>query len=148
MATVTKTGFGFWKKTVVEHAGKTDVYKGNAEVEYKDGSVCVTEKSIFASNSSCYIEEKDSERGSNLPDGNLVGKSKSITVETHSSGAKRYESGIFAVNSMEKHGDKVQIVQNGIFGQKVIDTLDARDVGKIESEDCNVCKTVNPIYNK
>ena len=146
MATISKTGFGWWKKTVVEHAGKTEVYKGNAKVEYKEGSVCVTESSLLSQNSTCYIEKKDSSQTSSLPDGTLVGKSKSIKIAKNSGGSMVYDSGIFGVNSMEKSGDTVSIVRNGIFGKRVVDTFKADDIARIESEDCNVCKAVNPVY--
>lgn len=48
---------------------------------------------------------------------------------------------------MEKKGDNVQIIENGIFGKKVVATFHSGEIGKIESEDCNVCKSVNPIYD-
>ena len=145
MTKVTKTGFGFWKQTVVEHNGRTDVYSGSAEVEKKGNSVCVTEKGLFSENSTCYLESSgNSNSGAVLPDGKLVGASKSIAIESTNGERKEYNSGFFSVNSMEKHGNQVQVVQNGIFGKKVIDTFDAKDVGKIESEDCNVCKSTNP----
>lgn len=147
MTTVKKTGFGFWKKTVVEHNGRTDTYGGNAEVAEKDGSVCVTERGLFTDNSTCYLtSSKDKNSGSSLPDGTLVGKSKNITVENTNGERTTYASGILSINSMEKNGDKVHVVQNGVFGKKIIDTIDAVNINAIDSEDCNVCKSINPYY--
>lgn len=80
MAKVSTTGFGFWKKTVVEHNGKTDVYSGNAKVDVSEGSTCVTETGVFTENSTCYLE-KSEKTAQSLPDGQLVGKSKNIAVE-------------------------------------------------------------------
>lgn len=43
MAIVTKTGFGPWKKTVVEHAGSEDTFSGGAKVTQENGVTCVEE---------------------------------------------------------------------------------------------------------
>lgn len=149
MTTVTKQGFGFWKKTIVEHNGKVDVYKGNAEIEQHDGSICITERGIFSENSTCYLQpvEKAYANADLLPDGVLVGKSKSIVVETSNGDQKTFSSGVFAINSMEKRGDKVHVIENGLFGKKTIDVLDATSIQKIASADCNVCKATNPLYH-
>lgn len=147
MAKVTKKGFGFWKKTIVEHNGKIDVFKGNAQVKQKGNSVCITEKGLLSENTACYLEKpSNGNTGGALPNGQIVGKSKNIAVENIKGKRKEYKSHILSINSMEKRGDQIQIVQNGLFGKKVIATLNANDVSKIESEDCNVCKSVNPVY--
>lgn len=148
MVTVTKKGFGFWKKTVVEHNGQTSEHSGNAEVEVNDNSTCITEKGVFTENSTCYLNspEGDNPNGTSLPDGQLVGKSKNIVVENAEGERREYKSGILSIKSMEKHGEKVEVYENGLFGKKLVDTFDASEVGKIESEDCNVCKSTNPFY--
>lgn len=147
MANVYKKGFCFWKKTVVEYNGNIDEYSGNAIVEQNDGSVCVTEKGLIHERSSCYLESNGtSSSKEQFPDGELVSKSKSIAIETSDGDRKVYDSSILAINSMEKSGDQVNIVKNGIFGKEVIDTIDANQISKIESENCNVCKATNPVY--
>ncbi len=145
MANIKKQGFGPWKKTIVEHNGQQDVYSGNAEVQDHGDTVCVTERGFFTEKSVCYLDDSSDKKSSTLPDGQLVGKSKSIALQTHGD-TKQYESGILSVNSLEKNGDEIHVVQNGLFGKKVIDKLDANSIEVIESEDCNVCKGINPVY--
>lgn len=148
MAIVTTRGIGPWKKTIVEHAGKTEVFSGNAEVtKHSNGTVCVAEQGFFTSKSACYMDsEKKSPPSGSLPDGTLVGKSKSITIETRSGERKTFESSPLSINSMEKSGNEVKIVKNGIFGSSVVEVIKASDISKIESSDCHVCKSLNPVY--
>lgn len=146
MARITKRGIGPWRKTIVEHAGSTDVYSGSATVSNKDGSLCVTEKGLFSENSTCYLDEPASNSSDSLPNGSLVGKSKSIVVEKQDGSRSEFKSGIMSIQSMEKSGNKVHVKETGLFGTKVTAVLDANDIVKIESEDCNVCKSANPLY--
>ncbi|MDH3998539.1 MAG: hypothetical protein OET90_06830 [Desulfuromonadales bacterium] len=146
MATVTKKGIGPWRKTVVEHAGKTETFSGSAKVTEQNGAVCVTESGIFKSKEVCYLDKSAPSKGSALPDGQLVGKSKSISVELNNGEKRVYDSSITSINSMEKSGENVKVVKNGVFGSKVVDTIKANDIANIQSEDCNVCKSMNPIY--
>lgn len=148
MANVYKTGFGPWKKTVVEHAGQRTIHSGGASVETKNGTVCVTDKGLFADNSTCYLNEEPDKGSGGYADGKLVGSSKEIALKMSGGQVKNYRSGVFGVNSLEKSGDTISVVKRGIFGNSVVDHVSASEVQSIKSEDCKVCKGVNPLYEE
>lgn len=150
MVKVKTTGFGFWKKTVVEHAGRTSSFSGSVKVEEKQGATCVTEKGLFSSNSACFLHDDvpGNTGASALPDGRLVGKSKSIGLITEDGSTLRYNSKPLSINRLEKHGDEVRVISSGIFGEKVVDRMPADKIKAIDSEDCNTCSSLNPLYQK
>ncbi len=145
---ITTTGFGPWRKTVVEHGDTTTTFSGPVTVEKKDGATCVTDNGVFSSNSTCFIEETSP--GTNgaprLPDGELVGRSKSIEIRKSNGQVARYDSKPLSINRLEKDGDEVRVISKGLFGDKVVDRLPARDLLAINSEDCSVCRRLNPLY--
>ncbi len=147
MAKITKTGIGPWKKTIVEHAGNKDVFSGSAKITKEAGVTCVEEEGFFSSNTVCYVEDdEDTNKKGGLPDGTIVGSSTEISVEMKDGTKRRYESSIMGINSMVKEGNQLHIVKKGLFGNKVIDVVEASQVASIKSEDCNVCKGINPLY--
>lgn len=141
---VTKRGLLFWKKTVVEHSGGTSEFSGNAEVIESNGSVCVKEAGLISSETSCFLKQDRASSG--LPDGTLVGRSKSIDVQQADGTSRTYQSGPLSLHSMEKHGEEIVVKKSGLFGDKVVDRVRASSVSNIVSEDCNVCKSLNPLY--
>ena len=145
---VRKEGFWLWKKTIVEHDGGTSVFSGNARVSENDGSLCVKEEGFINSESTCFLKESsDASPGSSLPNGKLVGRSKSIEVLTTTGESKSYQSGPLSLHSMEKRGDEVIIKKSGLFGDKIVERIPESKVSSIASEDCNVCKAFNPLYS-
>ncbi len=150
MVKVKTTGFGPWKKTIVEHAGRTSTYSGSVRVEEKQGATCVTEQGLFSSSSACFLNDDTPVSGnaSAFPDGKLVGRSKSIGVVTEDGNTRRYDSNPLSINRLEKEGDEVRVISSGIFGDKVVDRIPADRVRAIDSEDCNVCQQLNPLYQK
>lgn len=148
MANVYKTGFGPWKKTIVEHAGQQAVHSGSASVETKNGTVCVTDKGVFVDNSTCYLNEESDGGSGGYANGKLVGSSKEIALKMADGQVKSYQSGIFGVNSLEKSGNTISVVKRGLFGSSVVDQVSADEVQSIKSEDCKVCKGINPLYEE
>lgn len=146
--TVRREGMLWWKKTVVEHGGGTTSFSGSAKVSESDGNVCIKEQGVFASETTCFLKQNSVAVGENtsLPDGKVVGRSKSIEVRTSDGEFRSYRSGPLSLHSMEKNGDEIVVKKSGLFGDKIVDKLSAAEVSSISSEDCNVCKAVNPLY--
>ena len=142
---VQKVGFWFWKKTIVHHPGGQTTFRGNAEVVDAPGSVCVKEDGFFSSESTCFLKGEPSTDGAELPDGKIVNRSKTIKVKT-SSGEKVYKSGPFSLFSLEKNGEQIIVKRSGIFGSKIVERIPTVQVLAIAAEDCNVCKSLNPLY--
>lgn len=145
---ITTKGFGPWKKTIVEHGETTTTFSGSVSIDKKDGATCVTEKGLFSNNSTCFIEEPAAGGvgATHLPDGELVGRSKSIEIRKGDGNVARYDSKPMAINRLEKTGDEVRVISKGLLGEKVVDRLSAQDVVAINSEDCSVCRKLNPLY--
>lgn len=149
MVQVKKAGISFWKKTIVEHERGTTVFNGSAKVEVKNGTTCVTENGLFSSAKTCYVEPETADgcgARPSLPDGDLVGRSKSIELVAADGSTKRYDSKLLTINRLVKQGDEVRVISKGVFGEKVIAQMPSRDLRAINSEDCGVCGQLNPLY--
>jgi hypothetical protein len=147
MAIVRTEGFLF-KKTVVEHDdGSISKFSGSAKVTQVGNSICVKEEGVFSSESVCFVSrDKDSSQKAGLPDGTLVGSSKSIDIRKADGSTEKFASSVFAVHGLEKNGDQVHVTENGLFGKRIVKTIPADQISSIASSDCNVCRDLNPLY--
>ena len=146
MTKVTKTGFGPFGATRVEHNGRTMEFAKSADVTVSANGVCVEERRLFSTDQTCFLNDGGSGAMERLPDGPLVGGSKTIEITRNDGTARRFDSGVFSVNRLEKHGEEIRVVQRGLLGDKVVAREQADNVRSVTSSDCNICKAANPLY--
>lgn len=145
--TVTTKGWWLFKQTIVEHGGGKTVFGSGAKITDTEGSLCVKEAGFFHPKSTCFLKGEDSDsQGSSLPDGKVVGRSKEIQIKTADGSCKTYKSSPFSLHSLVKQGDEVIVKKTGFFSEREVERIPASQVSTIISEDCNVCKALNPIY--
>ena len=92
--TARTTGWWLWKETVVDHAGGTSVFGGNAEVSETGHSLCVTERGFLTDQTACFLKQADDEAPA-LPEGELAGRSKQVALTLTSGEVKEYRSSVF-----------------------------------------------------
>jgi hypothetical protein len=143
MAIITKTGFGPFGKTIVTANGQTRTFAKSAEVAESSHGLCVTEHRLFGNETTCFIGDKGPQ---SLADGTVVGSSRAVEITRTDGGTRRYESQLLGVNRVEKQGNDIVVMQNGLFGDKEIGRHRASDVAAVKADDCNVCREINPLY--
>ena len=143
MATIRKTGFGPFGKTIVTANGQTRSFAKSADITESSHGLCVTEHRLLGNETTCFIGDKGPQ---NLADGTVVGSSRAVEITRTDGGTRRYESQLLGVNRVEKKGNDIVVMQNGLFGDKEIGRHRASDVAAVKADDCNVCREINPLY--
>ena len=148
MATIRKTGFGPFGKTIVTANGQTRTFAKSADVTESSHGLCVTEHRLLGNETTCFIGDASSKNGGpqSLADGTVVGSSRAVEITRTYGGTRRYESQLLGVNRVEKKGQDIVVMQNGLFGDKEIGRHRASDVAAVKADDCKVCREVNPLY--
>ena len=148
MVEVTKKGLIF-KKTVVKHAGGTDTFSGAAKVTRTEAGVCVSDSSgLVSERTRCYLDPKPSSGQSSLPDGKVVGRSKSVAVQTNDGRTVEHKGSPTRLVSVQKQGSDMVVRETGAGRAREVGRYKADQVASVSSEDCGVCKAVNPYYDK
>ena len=143
MATIRKTGFGPFGKTIVTANGQTRTFAKNADITESSHGLCVTEHRLLGNETTCFIGDKGPQA---LVDGTVVGSSRAVEITRTDGGTRRYESQLLGVNRVEKQGQDIVVVQRRLFGDKEVGRHKASDVAAVTSDECNVCREVNPLY--
>ena len=143
MATIRKTGFGPFGRTIVEVNGQTRSFAKNADVAESNFGPCVTEHRLLGNETTCFMGDKGPQA---LADGTVVGSSRAVEITRTDGGTRRYESHILGVNRVEKHGNDIVVMRSGLLGDKEIGRHKASDVAAVKSDECNVCREINPLY--
>ena len=146
MAIITKTGFGPFGRTIVEANGQTRSFAKSAEINEGAHGLCVTEPRLLGNETTCFLGDRGGVGGPG--DRTLVDSSKSVEITRTDGSTRRYESQILGVNRVERRGQDIVVVQRGLFGDKEIGRHKASDVATVKSDECNVCREVNPLYGK
>ena len=148
MTKVTKTGIGPFGRTIVEHNGRSMDFAKSADVTVSPNGVCIEERRLFSTDQTCFLNAGGPSPTAHLPDGPLVGGSKTIEITRNDGTSRRFDSGVFSVNRLEKHGEEVRVVQRGLLGDRIVARESAGNIRTVTSSDCNICKQVNPLYDK
>ena len=156
MAIIRKTGFGPFGKTIVTANGQTRSFAKSADITESSHGLCVTEHRLLGNETTCFIGDASSKNGGpqSLADGTvvpearrtIVGSSRAVEITRTDGGTRRYESQLLGVNRVEKKGQDIVVMQNGLFGDKEIGRHRASDVAAVKADDCNVCREINPLY--
>lgn len=146
--TAKKTGFWLWKKTVVEHEGGTSVFSGSAQVNETAGSLCVKEDGLLNEQTVCFLKNQDRGAQTELPDGELASRSKTVELTLSNGEVKTYRSSILGVHSATKEGDQVVVKKTGLFGEREVDRISADQITAVKADHCKVCEAVNPLFKK
>lgn len=137
MTTVRKTGIGPFGRTIVTIGDTEHAFRKSAEVSVSRSGVCVTEQRLFSKETTCFSTGSGAQ---------TTGSAKSIEVTRSDGETRRYDSGILCVNRLEQVGGEVQVVQRTLTGERIVDRMPASSVVAVKSEDCTVCREVNPLY--
>jgi len=135
---VKKEGWWIFQETVVEHTGGTSRFSANAEVMDHGNAVCVTERGVFSDESTCFLKDPPGMAGQSLPQGEVVGSSKSVTIAKRDGQAQRYDGSPLGPVSVTKQGGDLVV--------KKVARVRESDVSSVSSEDCDLCRAVNPLY--
>ena len=146
MAIITKTGFGPFGRTIVEANGQTRSFAKSAEINESTHGLCVTEQRFLGNETTCFVGDRSGVGGPG--DRTLVDSSRSVEITRTDGATRRYESQILGVNRVERSGQDIVVVQRGLFGEKEIGRHKASEVATVKSDECNICREVNPLYGK
>ena len=144
MAIITKTGFGPFGRTIVEANGQTRSFAKSAEINESTHGLCVTEQRFLGNETTCFVGDRSGVGGPG--DRTLVDSSRSVEITRTDGGTRRYESQILGVNRVERRAEDIVVVQRGLFGEKEIGRHKASEVATVKSDECNICREVNPLY--
>ena len=107
--TIKTTGWWLWKKTVVEHAGGSSTFGGDAQVTESAGSLCVREPGVFTDQTTCFLKPSGRKAQAELPDGELAGRSKAVEVTLSSGEVKSFQSTILGVYAARKDSSTIMM---------------------------------------
>ena len=144
MITVKKTGFWIFGETQVRtDDGRVHSFAKDAAVKVTDRGVCVTEQHLLSARQTCFIDTPKSQK-----DGVIAPNAKSVAVTTADGRTSTYQSTGIAPTRVEQRGDRVQVVEQGLTGSRVVATHAASSVKRVEGSNCAVCDSLNPLYGR
>jgi len=136
-----------FKKTTVHHNGGETVYHGDVEVTIGESGTCVKERGFFTDTETCYLNDPPKgDGGSRLPDGEIVGSSKSVILTGKNGEVQEIAGTAFSPVSIRKEAGELVVEGAGFFGRKELARVPASEVAGVTSEDCSLCRAVNPLY--
>lgn len=142
MISIQKTGFWIFGETRVKtDDGKTHTFARDVDVKVSERGVCVTERGLVSSQTTCFIDAPRSQ-----PDGTIAGNAKSVAVTTSNGGTSTYESSGISPTRVEKRGSEIVVVEQGVRGARVVATHAAANVTSVTGSTCSVCESLNPLY--
>ena len=144
MITVKKTGFWIFGETQIRtDDGKLHSFARDAAVKVTERGVCVTEQRLLGSQQTCFIDTPKQPA-----DGVVAQNAKSVAVTTADGKVRTYQSSGIAPTRVEQRGDRVEVIEQGVAGARVVASHAAQSVTRVAGSKCAVCDSLNPLYGR